>query len=188
MSTFFEVVTDDITFANRWFLDEPLTTASEAIDARLFRYGVSYHNHAPHRVPIQQEGVRVEFNLGAFDMPVVSREVLDHIPPAYLTDCEIYPVVIGNGVNGFSILNVVRRIACVDELRSSIMKWNVEDERPDKIGCYRAVGDLHIVSSLAREYDIFRIDGWEVPLIVSERFKSSIEDISNLGISFVPVT
>lgn len=188
MQKFFDVVTDDTNFANRWFLDEPLSDGFVVIDTRLFGYGVPYEGIVPRRIPIRQEGVQVAFNLGAFDTPIVSQAILERFPHDCRGDYETFPVTVGNGVSGFSILNVVRRVACVDEERSICEKWVVEDERPDKIGCYRAIGDLHIIPSLARGLDIFRIEGWEVALIVSERLKESIERIQNLGIEFVPVT
>jgi hypothetical protein len=53
---YFDVGTDDVRFANRWFLDEPLTKTGAAIDAREFIHGRPYLGPVPVNVPIQQDG------------------------------------------------------------------------------------------------------------------------------------
>ena len=71
---FFEnsLLTDDQRFADRWFLDEPVAAIGEPMTLEEFCYGRPYIGPPPVDVPIQYEGRRVQFNLAAFDMPVVS--------------------------------------------------------------------------------------------------------------------
>ena len=186
---YFDVLADDKRFGDRWVLDEPLSENGQQIDARLFRYGKTYEGVAPHSVPVQQNGERIDFNLAAFDMPVVSNDVVSIVRAIAENDCEIFPVIIGESNVGMSILNVVRRVECVDEPRcEEVMKWRPEDNRPDRLGFYRAIGGLRIDPKKAEGHHIFRIFGWEVSLIVSEMIREKLESIQNLGIVFDEVT
>ncbi len=186
---FFDVRADDKRFGDRWFLDEPLSENGQAIDSRLFRYGKTYDGIAPHSVPVQQNGKRIAYNLAAFDMPVVSNEISAILRDVAGNDCEFFPVIIGASNVEMSIVNVVRRIECVDESRcEEVMKWRPEDNRPDRLGFYRSIGGLRIDSAKAAGHHIFRIFGWEVALIVSEMIRAKLETIENLGIVFDEVT
>ena len=186
---YFRVLADDKQFGDRWFLDEPLSENGEPIDCRLFTYGKAYEGVAPHLVPMQQSGKRIAFNLAAFDMPVVSNEIASILRSVAAIDCEFFPVVVGASNHEMSIVNVVRRIECVDESRcEEVMKWLPEDNRPDRLGSYRSIGGLRIDPLKTDGHHIFRIFGWEVDLIVSEVTRAKLEAIENLGIVFDEVT
>ena len=186
---YFDVLADDKRFGDRCFLDEPTSETGQAIDSRLFRYGKSYKGVLPSSIPMQQIGKQIAFNLAAFDMPVVSDEVVSILRGMSESDCEFFPVNIGTSKLGMSILNVVRRIDCVDELRcEEAIKWRPEDNRPDRLGCYRSIGGLRIDPMKAAGHHIFRILGWEVALIVSEALREKLEPIENLGIVFDEVS
>lgn len=186
---YFEIRADDEQFGDRWFLEEPVSENGQAIDARLFRYGKAYHDIAPYCVPVQQKGRQIAFNLAAFDMPVVSSEIVSIIKLVAANDCEFFPIVIAESKLAMSIVNVTRRIACVDESRcEEVMKWRRADNRPDRLGCYRSIGGLRIDPTKTSGNHIFRIFGWEVPLIVSEVIREKLETIENIGIVFNEVT
>ena len=180
---------DDKQFGDRWFLGEPTSENGKSIDARLFRYGKAYEGVAPHGVPVQRSGKRIAFNLAAFDMPVVSNEISAILRDIAAKDSEFFPVVVGASHVEMSIVNVVRRIECVDESRcEDVMKWRPEDLRPDRLGFYRSIGGLRIDPTKTDGHHIFRIFGWEVALIVSEVIRAKLETIENLGIVFDEVT
>jgi hypothetical protein len=184
---FFEVWTDDAKYPVRWFLEEPLTRDGLDIDAREFRYGKPYSGPLPFRIPVQ-DGPRIEFNLAAFDMPVVGTEVADILQRIAPTDFQRFPVVLGTGIEGFEIINVVHQRHCVDEVRSHVRKWGPEDGRPDKIGHYLEFDPLVIDPSRTEGSHIFRLWGSSVELIVSEKIKDALEPIEDLGIVFNPVS
>jgi hypothetical protein len=184
---YFEVNDDNLRFPDRWFLDEPLTKTGEPIDGRDFVHGQPYLGPVPVHMPIQQEGRRVPFSLAAFDMPVVTQEIaqlVDQIAPG---EVEIFPVTIASSVAGYSILNVIHREACVDESRSEILRWKPEDGRPDKVGRYRMLSDLTVDPAKTKNRHIFRVEDYVIILIVSERLKTALEQINDLGIVFRPV-
>jgi hypothetical protein len=186
---YFDIRADDKQFGDRCFLGEPVSENGQAIDARLFRYGKTYEGIVPHSVPVQQNGKRIAFNLAAFDMPVVSNKVASVLRDVAANDCEFFPVAVGGSNVGMSIVNVVRRIECVDESRcEDVMKWRPEDNRPDRLGSYRSIGGLRIDPTRMEGHHIFRIFGWEVALIVSEVIRAKLETIENLGIVFDEVT
>jgi len=186
---YFRVLADNKRFCDRWFLDEPLSKDAQPIDARLFRYGKVYEGTAPQSVPVQQNGKRIAFCLAAFDMPVVSNEIAAMLRDVAAKDCEFFPISVESTNLGMSIVNVVRRIKCVDESRCEhVMKWRPEDNRPDRLGSYRSIGGLRIDPSKTNGHHAFRIFGWEVALIVSEVIRAKLETIENLGIVFDEVT
>jgi hypothetical protein len=116
-------------------------------------------------------------------MPVVAEGIASTIREIAPADVNLFPVSI-EGVQGqYFILNVIARLPCVDEYRSAVVKWTADDARPDKIGHYRMISDLTIDAERVRGHHMFRIDDWEVALIVSEELKNALEN-AGLGISF----
>jgi hypothetical protein len=184
---YFRILTDDVRFHDRWFLDEPLGNGGEQIDAREFCRGYPYLGDVPTAVPIQQIGRKVGFNLAAFDMPVVSDGIVGLAKAIAPTEFECFPVKIGTSTCGYSILNTICRIPCVDESRSIVTRWKQEDSRPDRIGKYRMVSNLTIDARRTHDAHIFRVEDFEIALIVSEKIKQALEETRDLGIVFKPV-
>jgi hypothetical protein len=185
--SYFLVEADDTNFADRWFLDDPLTATGEELDPREFRYGRPYVGPLPANVPIHVEGRKVAFTLGSCDMPVVTQEIAEMVARMSPTDVQMFPVSIASSLAGYSILNVVNREACVDENRSEILWWKPEDGRPDKVGRYRMLSNLKVDPAKTNGRHIFRIKDYAIDLIVSERLKNALEGIPDLGIVFDPV-
>lgn len=177
----------DPNFADRWHLREPLSAEGAPIDARSFTRALSYRGPAPARIPIRQAGRRVAFNLAAFDMPVVTHEIADLIERAAPQDVERFPVVVDDAIHGYEILNVTRSIACLDETRSDVAWWTEKHDRPDKIGQYSMVLNMKIDPTRASQAEIFRIGGWKIALIVSDRIMRLLAPLPELGVRFDPV-
>jgi len=60
----------------------------------------------------------------------------------------------------------------------------VGDGRPDKIDSYRMVAKLRINLSKVQGVNLFRVRGWDVPLIVSGEIKEKIEKNRFVGVVF----
>jgi len=58
------------------------------------------------------------------------------------------------------------------------------DGRNDKLGQYRMVAKLVVDHNKTEGAEIFRIDGWDVPLIVSKRIKEGLEQQGCVGSDF----
>ena len=186
---YFRILADDNLFANRWFLDEPFAENGQEIGSRLFTLGKPYKGPPPNFVPVQQGGKPIAFNLAALDMPVVSPEISLIFKEIAENDCDFFPVTIKpNNVN-MVIVNVIRRLECVDESRSEkIIRWEPKDNRPDRLGFYRSIRGLRIDPMKVNNHHIFRIFGWEISLIISEAIYSKIKGVDNLGVVFREVT
>jgi hypothetical protein len=186
-SSFYRVLADPNKKA-RWFLDEPCGQEGQVIDAREFTQGSPYHGPKPVLVPVGQLGNIVNFNFAAFDMPVVSERVAHIIHTYAMGNVQSFPVMIDNAKGRFEIINVLTRIQCLDEQLSETLKWKPEDGRPDKVGQFRMVTNLRIDPECCHSAHIFRVEGWEIALIVSCDLKAAIEDIDDLGVIFDPVS
>jgi hypothetical protein len=186
-NSFYRVLGDS-SKKGRWFLDEPHDEDNQIIDARQFTQGVSYHGPKPIYVPVAQEGNAVAFNLAAFDMPVVSPYIARIIREYAKNDVQCFPVMIGEEIQGFEIINVSAKLQCLDEQLSETLKWKSGDGRPDKVGQLRMVTNLRIDPQKCRDASIFRVDGWEIALIVSDGLKAAMERVDDLGVIFDPVS
>jgi hypothetical protein len=183
-SSFFRVLADPK--KSRWFLDEPLSATGQVIDARQFTQGSRYEGPTPMSVPIAQPGPVVNFNLAAFDMPVTSEHIAG-ILRQFSHDFQCFPIAVDKNKTSFQIVNATARVKCLDESRSEIVKWKPEDGRPERVGCYRMVTNLWIEPRACRNQHVFRVEGWEIALIVSDEVKEAIESTPDLGVVFGPV-
>jgi hypothetical protein len=183
----YRVLADNVAFADRWFLDEPLSAEGRHIDARLFTYGEKYVGPSPVAVPVRYWGRPVSVHLAAFDMPVVTRQVAQIIQGIAPQAVERFSVLVANDIAGYEILNVLTLVDCLDQQRSIIQRWTEADKRPDKTGKPEMVMNLQIDPARAAGHHIFRIRDWDVALIVSDTVKGAIEGIVDLGIVFQAV-
>ena len=183
---YFRVVVDP-TEVRRWYLDEPTTSDGQHIDARQFVRGVAYVGPMPCHVPVQVPGEPLAVNLAAFDMPVFSREAAQIAEQIAPDEIERFPVLVDLRDGGYEIVNVKCSAACLDEHQSEVMRWHATNGRPDKAGQYRMVTKLMIDPARAGGLDIFRIRGWEIALIVSDRLRRALCGVPRLGVSFLPV-
>jgi hypothetical protein len=183
---YFRVLTDPES-SDRWFLDEPVAANGTPIDAREFTASKAYSGPDPQFVPIQRAGKQEQFNLAAFDMPVVSEKLAVELKRIAVDEVVFYPVLVGSTVCGFEIMNVLPAAKCLDESKSQILFWKPEDGRPDKVGHYRMVTRIKVDPILAEQRHIFRIKGWEIALIVSEVVRDRLCKLGRLGVVFEPV-
>lgn len=180
-------VTQDMSKGDRWFLGIPQADDGTEIDARLFTGCKPYAGPLPKVVPIDNPGYEWGFNLAAFDMPVVSKDVIEAILSLSEGRCERYPVDVAGIKDKYIILNVLDSSRCIDEEKSEIMRWPANGRRPELAGRYRMITNLTIDPARTNGSHIFRLVGWEIALIVSEKVKEAIANIPELGVVFQPV-
>lgn len=177
-------VSFDPTIEDQWFLDAPHDPDGNEIDPRTFTQGKRVVVSEGLVVPIGEPGAPLEFSFGAFDMPVVSArvgEVLEQLAP---DDVQRIPVRIEGADGPYEILNVVTAIDCIDRDRTVGTVWTEADHRSDLAGEYRMIIELHLDSSRITSSRIFRVEGWEIALIVTEDVKAALEEIAPTGLQF----
>ena len=188
---YYRIIADDVNYPDRWFPDEPRDARGEEIDARHFVFGhehsvgLRYAGPLPVSLPVRQAGRPVAFTLAAFNMPVVSQRVGAAIQELAGSDIERFPVIVGSGLLGYEVLNVLRVEDCLDEARTRyFVKWTAEDGRPDLVGEYRDIHGLKVDATRTRGAHIFRIKGSLIQLIVSEELRRELRRIPDLGVVF----
>lgn len=176
---------DDMHIPGRWHLDDPID--DEGSDPRRFTDGVTVDVRSALNIDVQVVGIPLDFTLTAFAIPVASTRLADAFAKIGGIGFQRIPVTV-NGQHGYDILNATRLIRCIDESRSEFMKWTEQDHRADLAGQYRSVWRLRIDPTLIpADVHAFRIDFWEVALIVSEELVGASRSINALGPVFQPV-
>lgn len=183
MRRFFELK-GEVKIPHRWHLGEIRTGTGEV--PRL-RAGLlcEYDNLS---AEISRPGQALEFSLTSFAVPVVCRSLAEAIGEASSREIQRIEVKIQDQ-SMFEILNVLRTVKCLDEMRSEFTKWTEQDYRSDLAGQYRQVTKLHIdYSAVPNDAYIFRVEGWLISLLVSEEIKYAMEGVGCLGAVFKPIS
>jgi hypothetical protein len=186
-NNFYRVYADHEQYPDQWFLDDPRTADGHEIDARDFRVGRSYTGPLPVIVPVGNKGRELAFNLGAFDMPVVSQAVAKVIRRIAARDVQLFPVTIPGAKDRYEILNVISRAECLDELRSEFTMWSEADKDPERLGKYSMISTIRIDPARVDGHHLFRIARWTLALLVSEPIKDALQEIPQLGVVFQSV-
>lgn len=186
---YFEVEADYEHFSDRWFLDDPVNEQGDLIDPREFRYGHRYNGSKPVHLPVDRPGWEVAFNLGPFNMPVITKEVGEILGRLAKNEIERFPVSVGpQRGNGWEIMNAISTVPCVDERKSHFTRFGNDAPQKRLIGKYQMFLKLRIDPAKAAGHHIFRIKDWVVALIVSDEIRRALIPVKNLGIVFLPVT
>ena len=103
------------------------------------------------------------------------------------SDTEWIEVCIDGSDHSYSILNVLAERDCTDTERSEFTRWEKSDGRADKVGEFRMFTKLLIDPRRCGDAEIFRLDGWNIALVVSERVRGMLEGVRDLGVKFDPI-
>lgn len=180
---------DDVNFPNRWHLGELIDGNGNEIEQDLFIYpkGRKINLYKPLSLKIDERGSCLDFTFTSYDMPLVKKQIGSILESFEKNGIQRIPVNIESCEEEYEILNIFNTIDCLDEGRSEILFWKEEDGRPDKVGKYRMVTNMHVDPDRAVGFNIFRLGGWQIAIIVSERVKSALEKIGATGIRFTEV-
>ena len=181
---FYEIWFDTHNYPDQWFLSEPLAADGGEIDARDFTHGRKYRGPLPAIVPVGNPGRELAFSFGAFNMPVVSRDVASAIQKVAGRDVEFFAVDVPASKGEYLILNALCRLACLDEERSEFTRWEPDDNRPDRLGRYKMISEIRLDPSRIGRHHIFRIKDATFSLLASDVLKDAIHDIPDLGVKF----
>lgn len=176
---------DDKAIPKRWHLG--FITCADGTEPQLLD-GVVIDSCHKLVAPITHPGRALDFSLTSFAVPVATLSLSSAIKDA--AGCDLQVIPLGLPVTeDMAILNVLRTIACVDESRSEFIKWTLQDHRADLAGQYRQVTKLAINKDvIPLDANIFRISGWPVALVVSEKMRSVMIHAGCEGAKFEELT
>jgi len=187
MSRFYDLC-DDRRSGTRWHLGSPVDEQGQEIDPWQFKDGVSLELGCVPRFPLDIPGDPLEYCWAAFSIPVVHERVVQLFERLKVQDVQFLRARVEGHAGPYFILNALRIIRCIDDARcAEVQYWKPEDNRPDKLGKYRAVYDMRIDPTKVGDARIFRAWGWVGPLIISEDLKQALAQEGITGTRFVEV-
>jgi len=177
----------DVRNQERWFLDQPVDDSGQEVVAGRFGMGHPWDVNNRLRSRVREPGQAVSFSLGGLGDYFVKKTLMDALLAA-LPDgtVQAVPVDIEGAAEPYEILNVLDIVDCVDEDRTDFSlfpRWTVEDGRPEKIGDYR-INTLRINPAAAAGHELFRVKGWLVGLVCSERIRDLLISREVTGVRF----
>ncbi len=187
MPRYYDLV-DDRQSLTRWHLGAPRDEHGEEIDPWQFDDGKRLELGVVPRFPLEVEGDPLDFCWAAFSIIVVSDRFVKLFERLDVTGVQFLLAQIEGHPGPWYILNALQVIRCIDDTRSDhVLYWGPEDNRPDKLGEYRAVYGMRIDPSRVGEARIFRAWGWRGALIISEDLKQAMEAAGITGTRFIEV-
>ena len=152
-----------------------------------FRLGTPVRVESRLKILFEHAGRPLDFSETNSRIPLVHVKVASVFSELASNDVQLIPVDVEEQPEQYLILVATRRIRCIDEKASKVQFWQPEDGLPDKVGQYYAVDDLHIDKSKVGNAKVFRLEGWEGTLIISEDIKDSLERMGATGTKFEEV-
>ena len=183
---FYRVVFDS-SIKNYTHFREPTTAEGKCVDAWSFLGEGVWKGKEQLFIGAQNLGAVYDMNMGAFDLPIAGTKV-KHIfeqDQHFSLEVQFIPVSYNSAI--YFILNPLLVVDCLDEQRSKVLKWIEKDGRPEKVGEYRQVINLHVDPERLGGVDICRIKGWVVAIIFSERLVKILKKEEIKGVKFEKV-
>jgi uncharacterized protein DUF1629 len=176
---------DDVEIPGRWHLGEIIDFERVRADLSMGKQVLETDGLS---ATITHNGIPLDFCTTSFGVPVATKELGEVLSTLVPSGLQRLPLRIP-GFSGYEILNATRTIACLDECKSEFTKWLVGDHRSDLVGQYRMVTKLMVDPSLVpQDAHFFRLSGWPVALIVSEKIKNMMEARGCFGAMFLAVS
>ncbi|WP_164011274.1 imm11 family protein [Pyxidicoccus trucidator] len=173
--------------SGNWDLGDPLDEQGQEVeDPWMFRAGRTVQVTGRLTIPIDEPGRRLDFcTAGIGATPIVHVRIASIFTELAPGDVQLIPVDIKGHLDQYLMLVATKLIRCIDDKASrEVLYWKPEDERPDKLGQYRAVAGMRIDRSKVGDAKVFRTWGWKIALIVSEDIKQALERAKATGVRF----
>lgn len=187
MTRYFDLM-DDRRSLTRWHLGSPIDPQGQELDPWQFKRGKVLGLGCVPCFPLDIPGDPLDYCWAAFTIPVVHGRFVQVCERVGVRDVQFIPARVEGDKEPRFILNALRIIRCIDDARcEEVQYWLPEDNRPDKLGEYRAVAGLRIDPTKVGEAHVFRPWGWRVVLIISEDLKQALEHEGLTGMRFIEV-
>ncbi|WP_224240402.1 imm11 family protein [Hyalangium gracile] len=178
---------DDVYVPRRWHLNTPIDSHGHEVHDWDFKRGTRVDITGRLRIPIESAGRPLDFSEAGIMIPVVHVRVASMLAERAANDVQLLPAEIDGYPDQYLVLVVTRLIRCIDEKASRIRLWTQEDGLPEKVGQYRDIRGLRIDKASVGNAQVFRPQGWEVTLIVSETIKDALDRMGATGTKFEEV-
>ncbi|ABF90466.1 hypothetical protein MXAN_0484 [Myxococcus xanthus DK 1622] len=176
--------------AENWDLGDPLDEKGQEVDdPYLFAAGQPVRVAGRLTIPVDAPGRRLDFGTaGIGAAPIVHVRVATLFAELAPDDVQLIPVDIQGHPDQYLILVATKRIRCIDdEACEEVRYWKPEHGQPERIGDYKSVMGLRIDASKVGAAKVFRTEGWDIALIVSEDIKKALERAKATGAKFTQV-
>lgn len=176
--------------AGNWDLGDPLDgQGHEVDDPYIFAAGQPVDVTGRLEVPVDEPGRRLDFcTAGIGAAPILHVRVATLLTELAPEDVQLIPVNIQGAPDQYLILVATKRIRCIDDQASEEVRyWEPAHGQPDRVGDYKSVMGLRIDTTKVGDAKVFRTEGWDIALIVSEDIKHALERIGATGVKFTPV-
>ncbi|AKF78988.1 hypothetical protein MFUL124B02_00065 [Myxococcus fulvus 124B02] len=172
-----------------WYLgDIEKAPGQEVDDPWMFRAGRPIQVQGPLSAPINEPGKALDFCLAGVGLaPILHVKLATLFMEMAPDDVQTFPVSIKGQPDQYVILVARKLFRCIDEQASKVQFWDAEFAPPGREGTYYAVDDMRIDTSKVGNAKVFRVEGWDIPLIISADIKEALERLKPTGAKFVPV-
>ncbi len=175
-------LTDDINFPNRWYLGDVAFADNWELAQQL-------DPEREYEIEVYREGSEMDYTCNeAYGVSVVSKnfkEAMAGISGIAFAKANI----IGKCPDSyFYIMAVPNEVECINEELSEFQKFEVNDPvRPDKAGEYRGFFKMVVSPEKCAGFNIFRVKGFSIAVVVSAQLKQKSELSGVLGVPFKSV-
>ncbi|MFP2907196.1 imm11 family protein [Pyxidicoccus sp. 3LFB2] len=188
MSQRFFRLNNDAGSPGRWHLDNPTDSEGRELDdSWQFTDGRPVHVPGRLKVPVEQPGRPLDFTLAGLAIPVVHVRVASVLTERAPADVQLVPVDIDGQPDQYLLFVATRLIRCIDEQASRIRLRDAEEGPPERGWQYASVRDLRIDKSKVGDAKVFRTEGWNIALVVSDDIKTALEQLGTTGVKFEEV-
>lgn len=175
-------LTDDINFPNRWYLGDIAFTDNWGLAQRL-------DPEREYEIELCRDGSEMDYTCTeVYGVSVVSKKFKDAVfGIAGITFAKVN--IFGKKtISEFYIMAVAQELACINEEESEFQKFEVNDPvRPDKAGEYRGFLKMVVDPKKCAGFNIFRVKGFSIAIVVNAQVKQNLESEGVLGAQFKSV-
>ncbi|MFL5350569.1 MAG: imm11 family protein [Hyalangium sp.] len=183
---YFELA-DDVNVPHRWHLNTPTDRQGLEVHDGQFTIGAPVHIQERLRIPVEIAGRPLDFTEANVGVPVVHIRVASLFAEVAPDDVQLIPVDVEGQPDQYLLLVATRLIGCIDEKASRFVRWTPEEGALHNARRYSIMYELRIDKAKAGSAQVFRCEGWEGPLIVSEAIKDGLERMGATGTRFEEV-
>ncbi|MFL5347063.1 MAG: imm11 family protein [Hyalangium sp.] len=165
----------------------PKDRRGRKVDDGQFRLGLPVPIKGRLSIPVEVAGKPLDYTEAGIMIPVVHVRVASLISQLAPADVQLLPVDIEGQPDQYLILVAVRLIDCIDEQTSRFVPRTPKEGVLHDVRRYSIMYELRIDKSKVGGAQVFRIEGWTGPLIVSEVIKDALERMGATGTRFEEV-